>query len=78
VGLTEELCRRRTRESVLELGGKGGASEPSECDYLVLVVDTTRAGDLTELAKTLSLLPLAWWRHTVVVATKGEPGGYSS
>lgn len=74
--LTQELRHRRTRESVLEPGGKGGASEPGESDYLVLVVDTTRPGDLAELAQTLNRLPLAWWRHTAVVATKSESVGW--
>ena len=57
---------------MLEPSGKRGVTETNEADYLALVVDSTRAGDLAELGMTLSLLPLSWWKHTAVVLTKGE------
>jgi len=45
----------------------------AEAEYLVLVVDGTRAGALALLNSTLSVLPMAWWRNTAILITKSKP-----
>lgn len=45
--------------------------EAAEADFLVLVVDSTRAGALDALREALGVLPVSWWGFFGVVVTKG-------